>query len=363
MDRRTVLKALTAASLTGLAPVRAWAAAPDYAAEALAASGAPAVAGAVFSGDAVLWQGVAGVRRAGSEDKALIGDKWHIGSNTKAMTAAVFQRLVEQGIVKAGATLAELFPGMAIDPALAGLSADDLSGHRAGLQDAPVIGRPWLMTARDDKRPLNVQRADLAALALGAPPPGAVGAFAYANINFIVLGAAIEAATGKTWEAAMQAEMFAPLGMASAGFGAPPDPAPWGHMGGQPMEPGPYADNPAALGPAGTVHVSLADYGKWLQAILNKGAGWLDAASVAAMTAPPAEGEVYRRGWGLIPTRPWAGGPVLAHEGSNTMWHATALIAPVRGIAIATMSNDETSGAKACQHLAQMLRDEFAAPK
>ncbi|MFT3811532.1 MAG: serine hydrolase domain-containing protein [Micropepsaceae bacterium] len=362
MDRRTLLKVLAASPLAGWGLGRVWAAdGADPVASALTGSGAPALAGAVFTPMETLFLGVAGVRQTGSDNKVATEDRWHLGSNTKAMTAAVFQRLVEQGRIKAGATLAELFPGMTIDPALSGLTADDLSGHRAGLLDMAVIGRDWLMTARGDKRPMTEQRAALAAKALGAPPPGQAGTFAYGNINFIVLGAAIEQATGMAWEDVMKAELFAPLGMASAGFGAPADPAPWGHMGGRPMEPGPFADNPAALGPAGTVHVALGDYGKWLQMIMKGGDGWLSAGAVAAMTAPPADGERYRRGWGLVAARPWAQGPVLMHEGSNVMWHATAMIAPVRGIAIATMSNDETSGgAKACQALAQVLKETYA---
>ena len=360
MRRRTVLKAMAAAPLAGLGLSPARAGADDWAAAALAAAKAPAVGGAVFTADATLYLGVAGVRRAGSDEPVTAEDRWHLGSNTKAMTAAVFQRLVAQGRIRDGARLTELFPGMAIDPALRDLTADDLSGHRAGLQDAAVIGMPWLMTARGDARPLTVQRAELAAKALGAPPAGTVGAFAYANINFIVLGAAIEQATGQSWEETMRAEMFQPLGMASAGFGAPPDPAPWGHAGGRPVAPGLAADNPPALGPAGTAHMSLADYGLWLQAILKGGAGWLSADSVAAMTAPPAVGESYRRGWGLIPERAWARGPVLAHEGSNTMWHAVALVAPKRGIAVATVSNDETDGAAVAQALAQTLVGTYA---
>lgn len=360
MDRRTVLKALALSPLAGLGWRPAFADARDYAAEALAANPAPAVGGAVFSADAVLWSGVAGVRRAGSDDRVTMDDKWHLGSNAKAMTAAVFQRLVEQGRIAADATLETLFPGVAVDKALKGLTADHLSSHSAGLSDAPVIDIAWLMVARGDTRPLPVQRAELAAKALGAPPPGTVGAFAYANINFVVLGAAIEAATGQSWEDIMQTEMFAPLGMASAGFGAPADPAPWGHRAGRPMEPGIAADNPPALGPAGTVHMNLSDYGTWLQTILKGGAGWLSAEAVAAMTAPPAEGEVYRRGWGLIAERPWAKGHVLAHEGSNTMWHALVLVAPRRGLAVATVSNDLAEGAKATRALAQTLTEAFA---
>jgi CubicO group peptidase (beta-lactamase class C family) len=362
MQRRTLLKAIAAAPLMTLAAPRAFAAAgEDAVAAALAAGNAPGLGGAVFTADETLFLGVAGVRQAGSGNLVVPEDRWHIGSNTKAMTAAVFQRLVEKGQIKDGAPLAELFPTVAVDPALAGLTASDLSAHKAGLEDADVIGRDWLMTARDDTASLKDQRAVLAAKALGMAPSGRAGSFGYANINFIVLGAAIEQATGMAWEDVMRAEMFAPLGMTGSGFGPPADPAPWGHAMGRPVEPGPAADNPLALGPAGTVHVCLADYGRWLQMILKGGGGWLSAETIAAMTAAPGKGEVYRRGWGMVPARDWAKGPVLAHEGSNTMWHSVAIVAPVRGIAIATVCNDGLQGAAAARNLAEALQKIYAA--
>ncbi len=361
MDRRTLLKALAASSLGGFGMQLGMAQdAADLISAQLTSSGVPGLGGAVFTADETLFLGVSGIRRANSEDVILPSDCWHLGSNTKAMTAAVFQGLVERGQIADGATLAELFPAISVDPALADLTADDLSSHAAGLRDDPVIGRPWLMTARQDPRSMQEQRADLAAQVLSAPPGGEVGTFSYANINFIVQGAAIERATGRPWEDVMRDELFDPLGMASTGFGAPADPAPWGHRSGQPITPGLGADNPPALGPAGTVHANLEDYGRWLQAILAGGRGPLSETTVAEMTAPPLEGETYRRGWILIPKRSWAQGHVLAHEGSNTMWHALAIIAPERGIAIATVANGEPEGAKATQDLSVALRKMFA---
>jgi len=42
------------------------------------------------------------------------------------------------------------------------------------------------------------------------------------------------------------------------------------------------------------------------------------------------------------------------------MWHAVALVAPKRGIAVATVSNDETDGAAVAQALAQTLVGTYA---
>jgi len=212
----------------------------------------PALAAGIVTREGLGWAGVRGVRRAGHEAPATLEDRWHLGSNTKAMTAAVFGRLVQQGRAQWDMPLAEALPGLTLDPAWAATTPDDLMRHRAGLLDASLLDQAWLMSAHVDQSPLPEQRAEFAARALRAPPAGSVGEFAYGNGNYIVLGAVIEALTGQAWEQAMQAELYQPLGLASAGFGAPRGEAPWGHRGGVGIDPAGFADNPRALGPAGT---------------------------------------------------------------------------------------------------------------
>src|SRR4029077_11199253 len=49
----------------------------------------PALAGAVFRGNELVAIGVAGVRKFGDPTLATIADQWHLGSDTKAMTATL----------------------------------------------------------------------------------------------------------------------------------------------------------------------------------------------------------------------------------------------------------------------------------
>jgi CubicO group peptidase (beta-lactamase class C family) len=55
------------------------------------------LAGLVSDGARTLRVVSEGHRRRGSPEPVAPGDLWHIGSNTKAMTAALYARLVEQG--------------------------------------------------------------------------------------------------------------------------------------------------------------------------------------------------------------------------------------------------------------------------
>lgn len=335
----------------------------DEALDAAFRVGPPALAGGVVTRDGLIWSGVRGVRRAGSDDAATIMDRWHLGSNTKAMTAAVFARLVEQGRAHWGLTLAEALPDAVLDPAWREVPIEAVMRHRAGLTDEPVLDRAWLGTAREDPRPLPAQRADLAAAALARPPAGRPGAFAYANLNYVIAGAVIEAITGGSWEDAMRAEVFEPLGLSSAGFGAPPDPNAWGHrqVGGQPapMDPShPGADNPAALGPAGTAHMTVADYARWTGAICGEG-DWLSSDSLARLNTTAETGPAYSLGWMVQPAPPFGAfagaGETLAHEGSNTLWHMIAVVAPAPGLAAFAFANDGGRGPAACRMLAQRL--------
>lgn len=350
LSRRDVLIAGVAAA--GAWPASAETGDPYQAAlEAVFAETAPvALGGGVVDRDGMIWSGARGVRRIGTRDAVGPDDRWHLGSNTKAMTAALYARLVEQGRAEWDAPLQDLFDGVAVDPAWAGTTIRDLMRHRAGVKDADALGAVFFMTARADPRSLPEQRLAVTERVLGAAPTGPRGAFEYANANYMLAGAAIERITGRSWEEVLQAELFGPLGLDSAGFGAPKTssaggPNAWGHRGAgaaraavDPNNAG--ADNPAALGPAGTVHMSLADYGRWLRLFLTEGDGWLKPDTVAALAAPGSdEGLPYALGWIAPPQVGWAGGPVLTHDGSNTLWYLTAVVAPARGRAYFAVSN------------------------
>ena len=321
----------------------------------------PALAAAVITRAGVVWSGANGVRSRLDQTTVTHADRWHLGSNTKAMTAAIYARLVQADLARWDAPLRELLPDIAVDAAWDGVTAADLLRHRSGLRDAGLVDRHWIEAARQDPAAAACPRSELAARALARPPRSARGRFAYANANYVLVGAAIERIVGGTWEDAAQTWLFAPLGMSSAGFGAPRGADPCGHSSGflgvgvgAAVDPSsPQADNPAFMGPAGTVHMTLADQARFVRLFLSDGAGFLTRASASALTSPPSNDEHdYAFGWGVIQHRPWAQGPVLVHEGSNTLWHAVAIVGPQRGLAVLTASNAAGAGSRAAQGLA-----------
>ena len=361
-SRRTFLGG--AALLTSMGASRADASRPDAARWDAAiqtilagADAPPALAGMVVGREGPLWIGAAGVRRAGDGARVTTGDLWHLGSNTKAMTAALYGRLADAGQADWSATLAQLLPEVSMDAAWRDTPLTAVMGHVAGLSDATAMGRPWLMTARSDPRGLTEQRRALVEAMLAVPPAGTPGVFAYGNANYVLLGAVIERIAGRAWEDVLRTDLFAPLGIASGGFGAPPGEQPWGHDRGAAVDPkGPVSDNPPALGPAGTAHMTLGDYARFLGLFLGSGQGVLSRASLERLTRPAAAGRpAYGGGWLIAEGQPWAGGPALTHDGSNTLWHLSTWVAPAAGRAFVAASNDGRAGAQACRRLIPAL--------
>jgi len=366
-DRRQVLTLGAGAALMGGA-ARA-AEDPDQAAldALLTSTGVPALAGAVVTPRGLETLIAGGVRHLGAPDRVTTGDLWHLGSNTKAMTAALYGRLVDAGLARWGATLPALFPDLRLDPAWSTTTIEQLMSHTAGATDRGAIDTPWLIAAHGATNPVTEQRTALAAKVLAAPPAGKPGQFEYANLNFILAGAAIERIVRTSWEVAITDRLFKPLGMTSAGFGAPKGAQPWGHrrppLGvGEliPMDPKGIADNPPALGPAGTAHMTLTDYAKFIRLFLTDGGGFLKPETVVHLTTP-ALGAGYALGWGVTDGQPWTRGPQLAHEGSNTMWHMLAVLAPKRGVAFITAANAMMpDGKSAPRQLFRQLQQRFA---
>ncbi|HYC69374.1 serine hydrolase domain-containing protein [Brevundimonas sp.] len=360
MNRRRAMGLIGATAMAGAARP-AWAReTPDAVLDAVFEDDAPpALAAGIIGRDGLRWSGVRGVRRRGSADAATLQDRWHLGSNTKAMTAAVYGRLVDRGLSRWNRPMTDIFPEITVHPAWMGVTVDQLMSHRAGLRDEDLLSREVLSAARGDARPLVEQRLDRVRAALTAAPGGTAGTFAYANINFVLAGAAIERISGAPWEAAMQAELFGPLGISTGGFGAPSGDQPWGHqtLGPvmTPLDPVLNPDNPPLMGPAGTAHMSLPDYARFLGLFLTRGGEVLTPATVERLTTPGVgAGRAYALGW-AVERMDWAAGPVLLHEGSNTLWHAIAVLDPAGGVGYLALSNETSRGGPAIRAMVRRL--------
>jgi CubicO group peptidase (beta-lactamase class C family) len=312
----------------------------------------PALAGAVVTTDRVVAAAV-GSRRLGGPADVTDADRFHLGSNGKAMTALLVAGLVDEGRLAWDASLPTLFPDVAprLHPAWRGATLRDLLTHTSGLGENPNPAA-WAGVAGGTSR---AQRAAVAAWALARAPAQARGTYRYSNLGYILAGAAAERAADGAYEALLVARVLAPLDITTAGFGAAGTPGrgdqPLGHrttwlVRRTAVEPGPAADNPPVFSPAGRVHMSVGDYGRFVQAVLRglRGqAGGVRATTVRSlvgMSAPSdrAEARYTAAGW-LATERAWAGGPAYTHAGSNTLHFAVAWLGPGRDVAALVLVN------------------------
>ena len=325
-----------------------------------AAGKLPALAAAAWKNGELLAIGATGVRKIDDADHlATVDDQWHLGSDTKAMTATLIGIYVDRGVLRWSDTLAILFPGDKVDPGYANVSLDQLLQHRGGAPGDPPMAA-WNKMRNDGAAP--IARAHFVSTVLSMPPAQAPGTYVYSNAGYMIAAAALEHATKKTWELLMLDDLFTPLRMTSCGFGPPGTAAvdqPWGHTAdGAAISPdAPTADNPAAIGPAGTVHCSLVDWGRFLSVHASAKQTLVSAATMTHLHTAPTGGD-YMGGW-MITSRPWAGGLALTHSGSNTMWYVTAWLAPGKGLAFAAVTN-RGDAAKDLDHAFAPLVKRFA---
>jgi CubicO group peptidase (beta-lactamase class C family) len=302
----------------------------------------PAIAGAFVTSKGLERCAVAGVRKRGTAVAVTTNDLWHLGSDTKAMTATLAAVLVEAGRLKWEATVAEIFPELAtsLHPATTNITLKHLLAHRAGLPRDVSWGKFKQTDVRE-------QRLQLVRELFAKPPETLPGEnFHYSNAGYAVIGAMLERVTGQTWEDAMRERVFRPLGMTSVGYGGLGTPGqldqPWPHgQKGKPQrENGPAVDNPPVISPAGRVHCTLQDWGKFIADVLRgvRGEPALLKKSTYEMLLTPPFGGDYALGWGLA-YRNWGGGMVLNHCGCNGLYFANAWVAPLKDFAVLVCLN------------------------
>jgi CubicO group peptidase (beta-lactamase class C family) len=323
----------------------------------------PALGAAIVTSRGVVASGVTGTRKAGADVAATVDDRWHLGSDTKAMTAVILATFVEQGRLTWETRIDEVFRDLApkFPPDFRAITVTQLLTHYAGLP-ANVAWREIERT----RATLPAQRVDALKRAAATTLTSRPGTkFEYSNLGYVVAGAIAERVGGKPWEELMREIVFTPLGMATCGFGGLGTlgtiDQPWPHTAdGRPTSlNGPDIDNAAVLGPAGTVHCSIADWSKFIADQLRGARGeraLLKPDTYKALHAPRFGG-TYAFGWGVT-SRVWSGGTVLQHSGSNTMNFSVVWVAPLRDVAVLAVTNQAGNAAvlAADQAVAAMIR-------
>jgi CubicO group peptidase (beta-lactamase class C family) len=313
------------------------------------------MAAAISGPGGILASGVAGSRKFGDPAPLTDKDLWHIGSCTKAMTTALVATLVSQGTLRWESTLAEIFPEFVdqIHESYHGATIWQLLTHRSGV---PANAKNWWAYRDQD---LQERRISLLLANLSDAPTSSPGQYLYSNLGYMIAGCAVERLAQEPWESVIEKHLFTPLQMSTAGFGHPGNlnrvDQPWGHSVMNGAWNARQFDNPEALGPAGRIHCSIEDWAKFLALYLpDSPTSILDRDLIRKVSRPNGD---YAGGW-IVSHRDWAMGPTLSHSGSNTMWYATAWVAPKinRGYIVTMNCSSQDSRSLSNEMIGNLIR-------
>ena len=167
----------------------------------------PGIAVGVIDRGKVVYARGHGETVAGSGDPVTTTTLFKIASNSKAMTAAVLARLVQQGKLRWDDPVVKHLPQFAMhDPWVTQhMTVSDLLVHNSGLPegggDLMLWPEPNLFTRDDIVRGLKHIK----------PAYGFRSGYAYDNLLYVVAGQVAAAAGGAPYEELVRREVFAPL--------------------------------------------------------------------------------------------------------------------------------------------------------
>lgn len=281
------------------------------------------------------------MRSVSDETPVTESDRFHLGSNTKALTATLAAIAVERGALGWTTDAAELLEAASVR----GLTLERLLAHAAGVraltEDEELVGLP------DD-------RQALAEMLLCEEPlfePGSDAA--YSNGGYAIVSAMLERALGVDFEDGLRRELFEPLGL-EAGFGWPAD-LPGHYCRHDALVPHDHTDGyalPRTLAAAGDVNATIESYAKFVQLHLRglRGDAHLLRSSTYSKLHSPIVGP-FALGWGI---QMWEGATTSVHAGSAETFFAIVAVQPERDFAAAAVVN--AGGERAQQATVEIVR-------
>ncbi|WP_052723708.1 serine hydrolase domain-containing protein [Paenibacillus wulumuqiensis] len=261
-----------------------------------------------------------------------------IGSTSKAITATAVMQLVDSNQIKLNDPVQRYLPWfrLADEQASQQITIADLLHQTSGLTQYDGIAALTEGKGTIEQHVRSLQDVHTAAA------PGST--FQYSNLNYNILGAVIEAASGQSYEDYIRTHVFEPLEMKHS-YPSAVEAGQAGEtfQGYQPvfgwMLPTKQLDHSGTV-PSGYVLSSAEDMAHFLIAQMNQGyynnKQLLSASGMAAMQKPAADmggGSQYAMGW-------VTDGPVLSHNGATENSYSKMMIRDDYGVVVLTNSLD-----------------------
>lgn len=327
-----------------------------YIQEVLAESEIPGIALSIFRSDTILNIEVDGVRKINSNDGIKINDRFHLGSNGKAMTGFVAARLVEKKLIKWETKIFDIFPELkdASNFAFADVTLENLLSHQSRIMQFTEDDEWALLSNFHGKNAMQRRYAFTKWLLQQTPVElDSIKKYTYSNAGYSVAAAMMEKVTSKEWENLITEELFIPLKI-KASFGWPAladNTQPWGHWHvdrDSVLSPHPPEDKyqmDEILTPAGGYSLSILDYTKFLQINLsgiNGNDSILKSTTYAHLhycNFDPSQPLVgwYSIGWGVF--KPPNFYTLSIHDGSAETFYCYAILFKEANLGIAIITN------------------------
>ena len=161
----------------------------------------PALAAAVVKNGSIIASGAVGTRRAGTDSPVTVNDRFHIGSDTKAMTALIAAMLVEGGKIQWTSTISEVFPDLSatMDAEVRNVTLEQLLSHTSGIpSDTESHDKIIQQSFAQERLNLDELRYWVSKQLINQPLKSKPGThFEYANMGYMLAGAMLERVSGR----------------------------------------------------------------------------------------------------------------------------------------------------------------------
>lgn len=295
-----------------------------------------------------------GVRAIGEEEKIGFGTKFRIASLSKGFAASLFAQLAVEEKLTLENKIVAYAPSFRLrNSGQAGAATiEDVLSHRLGL---PPYAYDNLLEAGIDPDTILQRFGEVKQVCR-------VGqCYAYQNVGFNMIAAAIEASTGQSYEDAMMARIIEPLALSETSLGMAhlKEDDDWARphrrRRGQNWRVVPVKQPYYSVPAAGGVNATITDMAKWAIVQLGHAPDVLSAEMRAAIHAPrvitPAEKRRLRQmprvrradyglGWRIYD---YAGETVVTHAGSVEGYSAQIAILPDLDVGLVILTNSRSN--------------------
>jgi CubicO group peptidase (beta-lactamase class C family) len=339
LERKADPVALAKAALAGIEAV---------AADAMKKFDVPGMALAVVRGREIIFAKGLGYRDVEKQLPVTVDTLFAIGSSSKAFTTFTLGTLVDEGKLEWDRPVRAYIPWLKLyDPVTTErLSVRDLVTHRSGLPRHDLV---WYNNYE------ATRESFVRKLAYLEPSADLRTRYQYNNLMFLTAGYLIEIVTGKTWEEAVRARVFTPLGMTRSNFSVRDSQKdndfaqPYAKRDDKVVKL-PFRDI-SNIGPAGSINSSVNEMARWVITHLNGGKygekKLAEAATVNELHLPqmatgaPSERPdispgAYALGW-LVDT--YRGHQRVQHGGNIDGFSANVVLFPKDGVGIVALTN------------------------